>query len=36
MEDQVEESQAKTGDSLKHRNYVKLGEVSNFIGGGEQ
>jgi len=36
MEDQLEESQAKTGDSLKHRNYVKLGEVSNFIGGGEQ
>jgi len=35
MEDEVEESEAKKGDSLKHRNYVKLGEVSDFIGGAE-
>jgi large subunit ribosomal protein L13 len=35
MEDKVEDSQAKEGDSLKHRNYVKLGEVSEFIGGAE-
>jgi len=35
MEDEVQESEAKTGDSLKHRNYVKLGEVSAFIGGAE-
>ena len=35
MEDEVEDSQAKEGDSLKHRNYVKLGEVSEFIGGAE-
>jgi large subunit ribosomal protein L13 len=35
MEDEVKESQAKEGDSLKHRNYVKLGEVSEFIGGAE-
>ena len=35
MEGEVEDSQAKEGDSLKHRNYVKLGEVSEFIGGAE-
>mgnify|MGYP006304898161 CR=1 FL=1 len=35
MEDEVQESEAKTGDSLKNRNYVKLGEVSAFIGGAE-
>ena len=35
MSDEVEESEAKEGDSLKHRNYVKLGEVSDFIGGAE-
>jgi len=32
---EVEQSEAKEGDSLKHRNYVKLGEVSDFIGGAE-
>jgi len=32
---EVEKSEAKEGDSLKHRNYVKLGEVSDFIGGAE-
>ncbi|MFB6100822.1 MAG: 50S ribosomal protein L13 [Candidatus Nanohalobium sp.] len=33
MEDEVEEVDVKSGDELKHRNYVKLGEVSEFIGG---
>ena len=35
MEDEVEEVDVKSGDELKHRNYVKLGEVSDFIGGAE-
>ena len=35
MEDEVEEVETKDGDELKHRNYVKLGEVSDFIGGGQ-
>ncbi|QGA80921.1 50S ribosomal protein L13 [Candidatus Nanohalobium constans] len=35
MEEEVEEAEAKEGDDLKHRNYVKLGEVSEFIGGAE-
>lgn len=30
--DDFEDSEAKTGDELKNRNYVKLGEVSKFIG----
>ena len=34
MEDEVEEVEVKEGSELKHRNYVKLGEVSEFIGGG--
>ncbi|MFB6158887.1 MAG: 50S ribosomal protein L13 [Candidatus Nanohalobium sp.] len=34
MEDEVEEVDVKSGDELKHRNYVKLGEVSEHIGGG--
>ncbi len=34
MEDDVEEVDVKSGDELKHRNYVKLGEVSDHIGGG--
>ncbi len=34
MEDEVEEVEVKEGTELKHRNYVKLGEVSEFIGGG--
>lgn len=35
MEDEVEEVDVKSGDEMKHRNYVKLGEVSDFIGGAE-
>jgi large subunit ribosomal protein L13 len=30
--DDYEELEVKEGDELKHRNYVKLGEVSKFIG----
>jgi len=32
FEDEVEEVEVKQGDDLKNRNYVKLGEVSQFIG----
>jgi len=33
FEGEVEEVDVKEGDDLKNRNYVKLGEVSKFIGG---
>ncbi|MFB6241556.1 MAG: 50S ribosomal protein L13 [Candidatus Nanosalina sp.] len=32
FEGEVEESDAKSGDDLKRRNYVKLGEVSKHVG----
>lgn len=32
FEDDVEEIETKEGDDLKHRNYVKLSEVSKFMG----
>jgi large subunit ribosomal protein L13 len=32
FEGDVEESDAKSGDELKRRNYVKLGEVSKHVG----
>jgi large subunit ribosomal protein L13 len=32
FEDDVEESDAKSGKDLKNRNYVKLGEVSKHVG----
>jgi large subunit ribosomal protein L13 len=32
LEDEVEESEAKSGDDLQRRNYVKLGEVSKHVG----
>ena len=35
FEDEVEEVDVKSGDELKHRNYVKLGEVSKHIGGSD-
>jgi large subunit ribosomal protein L13 len=35
MEDEVETVDTKEGKDLKHRNYVKLGKVSDFIGGAE-
>jgi large subunit ribosomal protein L13 len=35
FEEEVEEVEVKSGSELKHRNYVKLGEVSDFIGGGQ-
>ncbi len=33
FEDQVEEVDVKEGNDLRDRNYVKLGEVAQFIGG---
>lgn len=33
FEDKVEEVDVKEGNDLKDRNYVKLGEVAQFIGG---
>lgn len=32
LQDEVEESDSKSGDELQNRNYVKLGEVSKHIG----
>ncbi len=32
FEDDVEESDSKSGKDLKNRNYVKLGEVSKHVG----
>jgi large subunit ribosomal protein L13 len=33
FEGEVEDTDVKEGDDLKQRNYVKLGEVSAYIGG---
>ena len=32
LEEDVEEIESKSGDELKNRNYVKLDEISKFIG----
>jgi large subunit ribosomal protein L13 len=32
LEDEVEEVDTKSGEELKNKNYVKLGEVSKHVG----